>query len=357
VPWDKGKPSVAKDLYVGAFKVFEAYRGFAQPVIPQDAAYPMLDAEAAALLRAEGRVLAKALSSDNAQVPPLIAAFLSLRAQRLARLQNGLRDYEWTKEMADGLAAYAGYQARYGSDPSGARADLFKALQELTKDGIDAEGPRFSATGCAIALLLDQTDPQWKVEFEKGARDSLQPILAKAAGQSAPADLAFAGLDGLRREEQAAVDAIRAEQQAKLDGILKADGLVLVLNLGTALAKPDIKWKNRYVPNGIMKLEGSREIRTNYYNLTGAGVLDFASSRPILIETRKSITAGFAADEKPYMTLNGKPLNLDPGQIVDGDFELRGNHLTLRVNDAHLTYLPKTLTVEPRVPGTAPTSP
>jgi hypothetical protein len=349
MPWDKGTPVVAQEFYSGAFKVFEAYRGFAQATPPQGASYPMLDAEADALLRAEGRVLAKALSSDKTQIPSLISAFLSLRAQRLARLQSGLRDYEWTKEMADGLAAYAGYQVRFKLDPQGARADLFKELQNLAKDEVGAEGPRFGTTGCALALVLDQVAPQWKVEFEKGARNSLQPILEKAAGQSAPADLAFVDLDGLRREQQAVVAGVRAEQQAKLDAILKADGLVLVLNLDSVLSKPDIKWSNRYVPNGVMKLDGSREIRTNYYNLTGPGVLDFASSRPILIETRKSITAGFGADEKPYMTLNGKPLNLDPGQVVDGDFELRGNHLTLRVNDAHLSYLPKTLTVEPRV--------
>ncbi|MEW6759132.1 MAG: hypothetical protein AB1347_13000, partial [Acidobacteriota bacterium] len=97
-------------------------------------------------------------------------------------------------------------------------------------------------------------------------------------------------------------------------------------------------------------LDRTREIRERYYSLVGEGHFEFASSRPILIETRKGMTAGFSAAEVPYMTLDGQPLSLSAGQVLEGALEIRGNQLTLKVDRARLTYSPKTLVVEPLLP-------
>lgn len=347
----KPLPVAVQALYGQAFKVFEAFRGFSQPVMPQGSSYPLLDAEGIALLRAEGRILARAISSDVGQVPSLMAAFLSIRSQRLARLQAPLQTYEWDKELQDGLAACAGYQARLKMDPQGAGDDLRAGLESIGKAGVGATGDRFGLTGCALALALDKADASWKTEFEKTARNSLQPVISRAAGQTAPADMTFVGLDGLRAEESAAVAGIRAAQDEKLNGILKAPGLVVVIDLQGALAQPGIKWSNKFQPNGIMTLDDTREIRNNYYNLIGPGVLDMASSRPILIAKRKSITVGFDEAEKPYITLDGKPLELSAGQALTGSLEIKGARFTLKVDQAKLTYSPKTLFVTPTVPA------
>lgn len=344
----QGAGAATAAVYRNAFLVFESFRGF-QQVDPGQAGaeYPYLDAEGAALARAEGRVLARALDAGRAELPGLLAAFRSLRQQRLAALPEALRSYEWAKEAQDGLAAYAGYLARAKTDPQGARAVLVKGLESIAAQGIGPRGERFAATGCALALCLDRALGTWKQDFEKTDRNSLLPVIAAAVGNAAPSDIAFVGLDGLRQEESAAVAKIRADEQAQLDAILKADGLVVVLDLQQVLGQSGIQWSNRYVPNGVLKLEGNREIRTHYYSLTGPGVLEFASSRPILIETRKSITAGFPSAQMPYMTLNDKPLALTAGEVLVGNLEIRGDRLTIKVPKARISFTPKVLTVTP----------
>jgi hypothetical protein len=354
---DAGRGAARAVIYQNAFLVFESFRGFQQTDPRQAGAeYPYLDSNGTALARAEGRLLERALDAGSSQLPGLLAAFRSLRQQRLAGLPEALRRYEWAAEAQNGLAVYAGYIARSKVDPQGARAALVQGLEEIGAKEIGPTGGRFGATGCALALCLDKVLGTWKQEFEKTDRNSLEPLLAAAAGQTPPADIAFVGLDALRQEEAAAVAKIRAEQQSQLDAILKADGLVVVLNLESILAQSGIKWSNRYVPNGVLRLEGDKEIRTHYYSLTGPGVLEFASSRPILIETRKSITAGFSASQMPYMTLDGKPLALTAGELLTGELEIRGDHLTLKVQRARVAFMPKVLTVTPLQVGGSPAS-
>ncbi len=337
-------------LYAGAFKVFEAFRAFPQaPAVPE-ADLPFLDAEQNALARAEGRLLSRCLTAPPEEIRGYLSAFLALRQRRQSRMAEALRAYEWGKEVEDGLAAYAGYLARSRSDAEGARSALVKALEEGGRKGAGLRGERFTATGCALALALDRINGGWKAAFEKTPRTSLEPVLAQAAAGAPAADLAFLDLPRLLSEEGEAVAAAKAEREAKIKAIREASGLVVEVNVEKALAAPGVRWSNRYAPNGVLRLEGGGEIREKYYNLVGEGVLDLASSRPLLIETRKSLTVGFAADEIPFIALDGKPLLLSAGETREGSVEVRGNHFTLKIAKARLRYVPKVLSLEPLLP-------
>lgn len=346
----EGGGAAVEVLYAGAFKVFEAFRGFPQAPVVSEGDFPFLDAEQNALARAEGALLFHGLSAAPAEIRAYLSAFLELRRQRQSRLPKALRTYEWGREVEDGLAAYAGYLARARSDAEGARSALLEALGERDFLETGPKGQRLAATGCALALILDRLGMDWKAAFEKTSRTSLEPVLAQAAAGTQAADLAFLDLPRLLREEGEAVAAAKAVRQAKIKAIREASGLVVEVDVEKVLASPGIRWSNRYAPNGVLRLEKNGEIRERYYNLVGDGLLDLASSRPLLIETRKSLTVGFAADEIPYIALDGKPLVLTAGETREGNVEVRGNHFVLKVTRARLRYVPKVLTLEVLVP-------
>ena len=346
------EPRSIEIIYRRAFRVFEAYRGFPQPAMPEGVYFSDLDAQNDALSRAEDMLLVHMLSAQRSALPSLIGAFLSLRNSRQSGIPAALRPYEWAAETTNGLAEYAGYMARSGSDPDGARQDLIHSLETFGKEGRGVTGERFTYTGCALALVLDTVGVDWKTEFEQTDKSSLEPVLVKVAGSAPIANLSFLDLDGIVKEESVRVAAIKARQQAEMDEITKAPGLVVELDLSSALTVPGIDWSNKYVPTGVTDISRTTQIRDNYYSLTGAGMLQFASSRPVLIKIRESITSGFAKDEIPYITLDGRKLELRAGQAVTGELEIKGVHYSLKVKKARLEYQPGLLKVSPMAPGT-----
>ncbi len=341
------EPRQIQLLYTGAFKVFEAYRGFGQSVYPGQAVIPKLDAENNALVRAEDAILIRMLSAPKGQIPSLAAAFLKLRGDRQAKLPLQVANYEWVKEVNGGLAAYAGYVARSKGDAVDTRRELLAGLNNAGRGGKGVWNARLDLSGCSIALALDRLGLPWKKDFERTKRKSLKPLLVKTAGSAEPADLAFINIGNLRKEEAEAIVRIKENRAAKIKEVTGVNGLVVVLNLSNALRMPGVKWSNRYVPNGVTEVGGEREVRESYYSLNGRGVLEFASSRPILIETRKSITAGFGEKQTPIITLNGKGLTLKAGQSLIGKLVITGNHFSLKVGNAKVLFANKVLTVTP----------
>lgn len=344
---EPGDSGGIRALYRGAFKVFAAYRGVEQPGAVRPESFPLRDAEANALARAEDLIVIRMLTAPAAEIPGLMAGFLQTRQKRQSALAPGLAEWEWSTEVYEGLSDYAGMVAWSKLDGPGASASLKRDLERFGHLGEGQTGERFAATGCALAMILDRTGADWKTAFEKTDKHSLAPVLAKAAGVVPASDLSFVGIDGIRAEEAQAAAAENAKIQAKVDAVKNAKGLVLSLELESALQAPGVRWSNRYAPETPEQAGTDLQVREKYFNLVGEGLVDFASSRPILVETRKRIEAGFGPDEIPYMTLDGKPVELSAGQILTGRFELKGNHLTLTVSRARISYDPKVLTVIP----------
>jgi hypothetical protein len=318
-------------LYQEAFRVYSQYLGIPPAPSLANGGYPENDAANNAMLRAEALLCQRLLLAPVGEAPSVAAALLALRAQRQARLPQEIVSYEWARENSDGLCDYAGYKAAEAIDKASAASSLNGLLSAASLAGQATSQARWGAAGCALALALDQSSPSWKTAFEKSSRASLEPVLRQAFGAAAPTDIAFLNLAALTQEEQKLVDEKQARNTALLDSITKAKGLVVVLDLSSALGFPGVTWTNRYEPKGLVRLDSERMIQS-FYKLDGKGVLEYASSRPSLIKVRQSITAGFAPDEAFAVIVDGKPVTFSPeSPTAQGEIEIRGPQYTLKV--------------------------
>ena len=327
-------------LYEEEFKVYEQYLGVPAAPVLANGGYPEGDAQNNAMLRGEAILCQRILASPSNETASVVSALLALRTQRQAKLPPAVSSYEWAKEDCDGLGQYAGYQAASVIDKPTASSLLNARLSSAGSAGQAASQSRWGATGCALALALDQASPAWKTAFEKSSHTSLEPLLRQTFGSAAPMDIASLNIPALAQEEQKIADDKLARQTALLDSITKAKGLVVVLDLSSALGFPGVNWSNRYEPKGLVRLDSENMIQS-YYKLEGKGVLEYASSRPSLIKVRQSITAGFAPDETFSVVVDGKPVTLSPeSPTVQGAIEIRGPQYLLKVAKGRADWSP-----------------
>jgi len=333
-------------LYERAFSVFAFYRGLTVPDPSIQASYPYVDAENNAIVRAENALLAHMLTLDARSMKPYLKAFASLRERRISRMEPTIRDFEGSTEVFRGLQHYCGFQV-YGIDRERAIGQLAEKLRSLNGEGEKEVLVRLRWTGCALALLLDKTGGDWKAFVEAESRDSFLKAAQKMADPSVrPASIDFLDLPTLLAEEREKSGAVMAERQVLIDRIEGADGIVIVIDLTTALAQK-VQWDQRAEPGGKLTLTSARSIYTKYYALKGTGLLDLKSSRPILIETRKSITAGFNLDEYPYVLVDGsRPTFSDRVEPVIGTLEIKGPQFQLKAPWARVDLKNKRLSVE-----------
>lgn len=337
-------------LYRSAFDVFEPYQNFVQASPLSSGTYPYLNANANALAMAENRLLAKMVGAGQSQAAPLLAAFLQIRQKRQALLPPAIANYEWTHEVDDGISQYAAYQAMAVSARAEAEQDLIKQIESFKPTQPETEATHWAFSGCALALALDETGKDWKVMFQKGSRDSLEPVIEEVTKGVTPADTAFLDMSQLQKQAEEAVQEIKSQQQNFLDQILKADGLIVKLNLTGVIGNHGIKWSNRYSTKDVYHLGDGREIRNSYYQLKGQGFLTCTSGRPLLIIVRKSMTVGFSKDHMPWVKVDGKQAGFKKGvTTLTGKVEIRGDRYELAISDARLDFdaASHTLTVTP----------
>jgi len=333
-------------LFENVFSVFAHYQRMALANPFPGNSYPVLNAENNALARAENLLLARMLSMGEVQLKPHLKAFLDLRNRRQGMLSEEHREYENGMEVFEGLAKYAGLQVE-GGGVRASTADLVSRLDKFNREGYGGAKERYAYTGCALALIFDRAVPDWKLFFEKTQRNSLLPVIGNLTLEASPADLGFLGIPGLQAEERAAVDRILAERQALVDSILKSPGLVVAVDLRTVLSLPTIEWSQRFSKNGITKLSPEMEIRNEYFELVGEGVMEFRSSRPILIEVGKSITLEFPDLKKVLVTVDGRKPEFGEGNVpVIGRLDIRGEHFELTADRAQVSYANRRLGVE-----------
>jgi len=333
-----------------AFRVYEQYAGIPAAPAPPSGGYPAFLPENNALLRAEARLCVQLAHASPAEAPGLAAALLSLRARRQAKLSPDALAFERGHEVADGLAEYAGFAS---IDRTAGVRLLDGLLDGYAAPGKAADTRRFSATGAAQALLFDTALTGWKASFDKTTRDSLEPLLTRVAGSTPAADTSALGLDGLVAEETRLEQERQARQTQLLAAVEKAQGLVLIVDLGSALDFPGVKWSSRYDPKGMVAIDQTRVLHSNF-KLAGTGVLDFAASRPTLYVVRKSVTTGFDPPEVPYIVVDGRPTSFSKEMpSATGKVEVRGAMFQFTAEHARADWDPATrrLTVTPLAPG------
>ncbi|MEO7996250.1 MAG: hypothetical protein ABI852_02330 [Gemmatimonadaceae bacterium] len=123
--------------------------------------------------RLESDALRRALLSyDPAKSACWVRGALKYRQDRFARMDPSYGAYERGTELNEGLATYV--EAR-----STDRIVEFPA-NEFPLTGVRQ---RAYASGSAIATLLDRFRPQWKQEFERGDRTSMEQALGESVGE------------------------------------------------------------------------------------------------------------------------------------------------------------------------------
>ena len=334
-----------------AFKVFEAYRGFNDKGVFNKGVYPVLNVENNVYSRCENECLIKAVSSETQEIKPLLSAFLSFREKRQLLLPKEISEVENSRELIDGLASFAGYFSLNDQEKKNYLSETVSRLQIYNKGGEKAE-ERFKDTGFVIIYLLDRMKFDFRGALEKSSRDSILPVLKFYTEGVSKDTSSFINIDTIRSEETAKVKEIEGQRSELLSSIQNADGVVIVVKIDEIVEKTKTKfnWSNRYEPDGIIYFSPSKMIFTKYFKLSGSPFFNFASSRPIVVELKNSLTVGFKKDEIPFITLDGKGIELaKDSPPITGKVDAKGAHFEMTIEKATLIwdYTKRTLTVEP----------
>lgn len=334
------------------FKLFTAYRGFNDLGVFLPGTYPFLNAENNTLARCENQCLIKALTSDTQDIKPLLSSFYSFRSQRLSNIPKEIADVENSRELIDGIASYAGFFALSEDAKKEYLSGVLRRLSEYNKGGNDAD-KRFRDTGFAIIYLFEKLKFDYKGAVEKSSKNSLMVILKPYIEGVAPKDTtSFINIEEIRAKEVESSNEKQAEIEKTLSLIKKAEGLVLTIKIDETLQNTEkkINWSNWYEPEGLIYIEKDKIIVNKYFKFAAADFFSFASSRPIYVEVRKTLTAGFGKEEIPFITIDGKGVEFSKDSPpVIGLVEIKGAHFEFKTTKAKATwdYTTRTLTIEP----------
>lgn len=156
----------------------------------QHAPPAVLTAEQVAGAELERRVLIAALRANGRSADSLVAAFLSIRRERMAALPEDVRRIEPSLERLEGTAHLVGITAsvaaRDGSVPdprARVTENLIRTLeQDLAVYGADPAAQyrwRAYGTGSAMGALLDRLGVDWRARVQAGA--TLDSVLVATA--------------------------------------------------------------------------------------------------------------------------------------------------------------------------------
>jgi len=335
-----------------AFKLFEAYRGFNDQGSFLPGAYPFLNAENNALARCENLCLVKAMTSEVQDIKPLLSSFYLFRSKRLPLVPKEISDVENSRELIDGLASYAGFSALNEESKRAYLTDVMQRLSEYNKGGNNAD-KRFKDTGFAIIYLFEKLKFDYKGAVEKSPKNSLMAVLKPYIEGVAPKDTSsFINLEEIKSAELASATEKKNQIEQTLSSIKKAEGLVLAVKIDDVLKNTEgkLNWANWYEPEGLTYIEPDKIIFSRYFKFSSGEFFSFASSRPIYVEVRKNLTAGFAKDEIPFITIDGKGVEFSKDSPpVTGLVEIKGAHFEFKASKAKASwdYTTRTLTIEP----------
>lgn len=335
-----------------AFKLFEAYRGFNDLGTFLPGTYPFLNAENNAMARCENLSLVKAMTSEVQEIKPLLSFFYSIRIKRTSVIPKEIADIENSREIIDGLASYAGFCSLNEASKRTYLDDVIKRLSNYNKAGEGAD-KRFKDTGFALIYLFEKLKFDYKGAIEKSPKNSLMAVLKPYVEGVTPKDTSsFINFEEIKSSELANAERKKAQLNQTLSYIKMAEGLVLTIKVDDVLKNTEgkLKWANWYEPEGLTYIEQDKILFSKYFKLSAGDFFSFASSRPILVEVRKTLTAGFAKEEIPFITVDGKRTEFaKDSPSVTGLVEIKGVHLEFKTTKAKATwdYTTRTLTIEP----------
>jgi hypothetical protein len=305
------------------------------------ASYPIFDTRNETLFALEGRLLSSALQEKStAKKASLARQFASVRRTRQALLEPQFAEFERMSEMNEGLAEYALVRAlqllaRDSAVPAATRsaadrklAEHLVSLANLTRNVSQSFRLRFYQTGPAQALVLDALGRRdWKKELMM-QNQTLQDALAAATGlddvQRANFRLAVARLDSAKAWREAAdrVASLVALRKMQVDSLLSAPGVLLELS-ASALPAKDFGICS-FDPQNHLQVSPTMQIQKRWWRpCSGAQLTSEFNVPSVHDETTGTIRAVIGPMQDVKMTVDGAPLVLTDGQVIESARNLR----------------------------------
>lgn len=276
--------------------------------------YPTDSGELLSMRRLETEALGLALASETAADGLCWTRLaLSLRQDRYARMAPAFAAYERGTELNEGLATYIQLRAA-GRDtvawpPSGfGPGDVRR---------------RAYSTGAAIGLLLDRFAPDWKAALAARDEQTLDGMLAAAAGPGEACAFDETAAAGVRDQAQADVDALRDERARRSAEFEERPGWRVVVEV----VRGEMLMPQAFDPLNVEPLGPGRILHTRMLRLgNGAGALDVldasavtegAGAHPLFQGVRRVMLTGLA--EPQVVRTDGRVSVLAPGLRMEFD--------------------------------------
>ena len=305
------------------------------------ASYPIFDTGNETLFALEGRLLSVALQEKStAKKASLARQFASVRRTRQALLEPQFAEFERMSEMNEGLAEYALVRAlqllaRNSELTAATRSaadrklgEPLAALTNLTGNVSQSFRLRFYQTGTAQALLLDALGkPDWKKKLME-QNQTLQDALAAVTGlddvQRSNFRLAVARLDSARAAREAAdrVASLVALRKRQVDSLLSVPGVLLELS-ASALPAKDFGMCG-FDPQNHLQVSRTMQIQKRWWRPCSGALLTSEFNVPsVHDETTGTIRAVIGPMQDVKITMDGAPLVLSDGQVIESAKNLR----------------------------------
>lgn len=309
--------------------------------------YPLLDVFNNSYWSLEAAIIEDALASDaRDRRIDKIKELVAVRAERRAALKKDAIEYEDLAEYLEGLGKYVEYMFLikaqglepqpemfflngfhgYGDNLKDILAGRYKQMKTIIAASTDMTGNRYGvgplrfrlySSGAALAMLLDDVDPDWKTDiFQDGVYlfDKLQQAVplgpeerSRLVGR-AKSEYAFEGLkkDKLQFETEG-----RKALNDKLKSILETKDTLVVVDYSELGGLAGLS----FTPFGVTRVSESQVI----YDLVplagkfkGRGEFKFSRVVPLLIDKgRKEMCFAVAADPSELKSPQGDELNVD----------------------------------------------
>jgi hypothetical protein len=309
--------------------------------------YPEFDSDTEAGFALEGRLLANALASRDADsVRDLAWSFIAARESRHRSIGPELSAFEEDAELNEGIAQYIYLRAvelagEHGDLPAGTvasevRAETGRLDSTLIDDAERSLRRRFYTTGSALGRLLDVVaGDAWKSEIgERGL--SLHAMLAISSGYRAREDSLVRLArerhgEGLLRGAEEVIAARRERRADQRDRVLSAGGLRLELESPRlALCGFD--------PQNLLRLADDQLLHMRWIRFClPDGTAEFETP---VVQDREAGTAiaVLSPADQVEISAGGRPLGLEalPEESVE-DLSIAGPGLRLEAARARLS--------------------
>lgn len=319
--------------------------------------YPIFDAENAAGMALEGRMLAEAAATSE-DLRPLAHRFTAARSARHRRLGSDLAQYEQMTEMNEGLAQYVQIRAllvaaRDGVVPwhdsarSAARVEL-ELLGDLLQHGSQSVRRRFYATGTGLGLLLDGLSDDWKGRLMR-ERLTIQELLAEVSGYrigeqalvaAARAEFDWDAVAALARRS---TDEVAQRHRRQMDESLEKPGILLVLS-SDSLSRPISQCG--FDPQNLLQVDDDLLLHTRWLRLCGAGVGGDLNTAVVQDRNTGLLRAVIGEPSEVVVTAGGKTIEGDATGSLD-DIRISSPTVTLQIEEARIKRDGRQLVVTP----------